>query len=166
MLLGIRLHQKNSDSWRLRLRLRLRNHESELQPFSTARSQIWWFGHVKTKDQDMLDESLMRIIPKEMLCRDWHTYIWCDYISCMTWSRISEEPKELPETAENREVFDILLGVLPPRRSREENHVWKGMNKWMTYLLCKSSSPQNNISTSVRDIRQFQTQLLITRLFS
>jgi len=33
------------------------------------------------------------------------------------------EPAELSEVAENRDVFRELLGLLPPRSSREEERV-------------------------------------------
>ena len=48
---------------------------------------------------------------------------WCDYISDLAWSRLGVEPAELSEVAENRDVFRELLGLLPPRSSREEERV-------------------------------------------
>jgi len=46
-----------------------------------------------------------------------------DYISEFGRSRLGVEPVELPEIAENREVFRLLLGLLPPRSSPEEKRV-------------------------------------------
>jgi len=43
---------------------------------------------------------------------------WCDYISYIAWSRLGVEPAELSEIAVDREVFQVLLGLLLPRLSR------------------------------------------------
>ena len=41
---------------------------------------------------------------------------WRDYISDLAWSRLGVEPAELCEIVVDREVFQALLGLLPPRR--------------------------------------------------
>jgi len=43
-----------------------------------------------------------------------------DCISDLAWSRLGVEPAELSEIAVDREVFQDLLGLLPPRKSRYE----------------------------------------------
>ena len=43
---------------------------------------------------------------------------WNDYISIVYWSRLGVEPAELSEIAVDREVFQVLLGLLLPRLSR------------------------------------------------
>ena len=43
-----------------------------------------------------------------------------DYISDLAWSRLGVEPAELSEIAVDREVFYVLLGLLPPPPSLEE----------------------------------------------
>jgi len=48
---------------------------------------------------------------------------WRDYISDLAWSRLGVEPAELPEIAVDREVFRVLLRMLPPRLSpRKSGH--------------------------------------------
>jgi len=47
---------------------------------------------------------------------------WNDYVSDLAWSRLGVEPAGLSETAVDREVFQVLLGLLPPRPSLEEKH--------------------------------------------
>jgi len=42
------------------------------------------------------------------------------YISDLAWSRLGVELAELSEIAVDREVFYVLLGLLPPRPSLEE----------------------------------------------
>jgi len=37
---------------------------------------------------------------------------WSDYISDLSWSRLVVESAELSETADDREVFQVLLGLL------------------------------------------------------
>jgi len=37
---------------------------------------------------------------------------WCDYISELAWSRLSVQPVELSEIAEDRELFGVLSGLL------------------------------------------------------
>jgi len=44
-----------------------------------------------------------------------------DYISDLAWSRLDEEPADLPGIAENREVFQDTRGLLPPRPSPDES---------------------------------------------
>jgi len=45
---------------------------------------------------------------------------WRDYISDIAWSRLGVETAELSEIAVDREVFRVLLGLLPPRLSSNE----------------------------------------------
>ena len=52
-------------------------------------------------------------------CAHWNAPRWRDYISDVAWSRLGVEQAELPEIAVGREVFQVLLGLLPPRLSVE-----------------------------------------------
>jgi len=52
---------------------------------------------------------------------------WCDCISDLALSRLGVKPAELSDIAENHEVFQDFLGLLPPRPSPEEKQVLKGM---------------------------------------
>jgi len=45
---------------------------------------------------------------------------WSDYISDLAWSCLGVEPAELSEIAVDREVFQLLLGLLSPLPSLEE----------------------------------------------
>jgi len=51
--------------------------------------------------------------------------MWRDYIFNPAWSRLGVEPQELSEIAVGREVFRVLLGLLPlrlsPRKAGHEN---------------------------------------------
>ena len=58
---------------------------------------------------------------------------WRDYISDLAWSRLGMEPAELSEIAVDREVFRVLLGLLPPRLSPKE----KRTRKWMNECVCR-----------------------------
>ena len=55
----------------------------------------------------------------------------------LAWSRLGVAPAELSEIAVDREVVQVLLGLLPPRPSQEENQAWKWM-KWMIFTLVYS----------------------------
>jgi len=58
-------------------------------------------------------QTLFGLCPKKAV-------MWSDYISDLAWSRLGVEPAELSEFAADREVFQVLLGLLPPRPSLEE----------------------------------------------
>ena len=45
---------------------------------------------------------------------------WSNYISNLAWSRLGVEPAELSEIAVDCEVFQVLLGLLPPRSPLDE----------------------------------------------
>jgi len=55
---------------------------------------------------------------------------WNDYITDLAWYRLGEEPTELPEIAIDREVFRVLLMLLPPRLSKKEKRSRKWVNEW------------------------------------
>jgi len=46
---------------------------------------------------------------------------WNNCISDLAWCRLDVEPAELLEIAVDREVFQVLLRMLPPQPSLEEN---------------------------------------------
>ena len=54
---------------------------------------------------------------------------WRDYIFNPAWSRLGVEPPELSEISVDREVFRVLLGLLPPRLSPKENRARKSVNE-------------------------------------
>ena len=45
---------------------------------------------------------------------------WSDCISDISWYHLGVEPVELSEIAVDRDIFQVLLGLLPPRPSLEE----------------------------------------------
>jgi len=54
-----------------------------------------------------------------------------EYISDLAWSRLGVEPAELSEIFVDREVFQVLLGLLPPRATLprgKEGMKMNGMN--------------------------------------
>jgi len=42
---------------------------------------------------------------------------------CVVWSRLGVEPAGLSQFADNREVFQVFVGLLPPRPSPEKKDV-------------------------------------------
>jgi len=54
---------------------------------------------------------------------------WRDYIFNPAWSRLGVEPPELSEIAVDREVFRVLLMLLPLRLSPKENRARKWVNE-------------------------------------
>jgi len=46
---------------------------------------------------------------------------WSNYISDLAWSCLDVEPAELSEIAVERDVFQVLLWMLPPQPYLEEN---------------------------------------------
>ena len=56
---------------------------------------------------------------------------WRDYISGLAWYRLGVERAELSEIAVDREVFRVLLGLLPPRLSPKEKRARKWVNEWV-----------------------------------
>jgi len=62
-------------------------------------------------------------------CRSRPRTRWRNYIFDQAWSRLDVKPAELSEVAENREVFRVFLGLLPPRCLPEEKRVWKWINE-------------------------------------
>jgi len=60
-----------------------------------------------------------------------------DYMSDLAWSGHGVEPAELSQSAVDREVFPVRLGLLPPRLSPKEKRARKWINEWVctpTYL--------------------------------
>jgi len=53
---------------------------------------------------------------------------WRDYVLYLARSRLGVEPAQLSEIAQNREVFPVFLGLLPPQPSWEEKRARKWMN--------------------------------------
>jgi len=87
---------------------------------------------VRTRDQNV-SERLVRHVhlasPKEKRPRSRPRTRWRYYTSDLAWSHLVVEPVELLQIAENREVFLVLLEVLPMRPSAEQKRVRKWMNE-------------------------------------
>jgi len=56
---------------------------------------------------------------------------WRDYISELAWSRLGVEPAELCEISVDREVFRVLLGLLPQRLSPKEKRERTRVNEYV-----------------------------------
>jgi len=56
---------------------------------------------------------------------------WCDCISDLAGYRLDVEPAELSEIAVDREVFRVVLGLLPPQLSPKEKRARKWVNEWV-----------------------------------
>jgi len=77
------------------------------------RSQPHWFGHVYRMPHERLARQVLLAKPTAKRSRGRLRIRWIDYISDLTWSGLGVEPAELPEIAVDREVFRVLLGLLP-----------------------------------------------------
>jgi len=54
---------------------------------------------------------------------------WSGYLSDLAWSRLGVELAGLSEIVVDREIFQVILGLLLPRSSSEKKRVWKWMNE-------------------------------------
>ena len=86
----------------------------------TEKAQIFWFDHLSRIPHKRLARQGQLAEPTEKRFRGHPRPRWSDYISDLARSRPGVEPAELSEIAVDREVFQVLLGLLPPRRSPEE----------------------------------------------
>jgi len=78
--------------------------------------------------QERLSKQILLATPTGKRPRGRPRIMWREYISNFSWSRLGVEPAEQSEIAENTEVFQVPLGMLPRRRSSEEKRVWKCVN--------------------------------------
>ena len=89
---------------------------------------------------------------------------WRDYISDLAWSCLGVEPVEVSEIAVDREIFGVLLGLLPPRLSPKEKQAPKWVNEWVcrptlnpsiydfVFSLCAKSKCRIQISIYGREL--------------
>jgi len=76
--------------------------------------------HVSRMSQERVARHVLLATPPGKRSRGRPRARWNDYISDLAWSRLDVEPAKLSEIAVDREVFRVLLGLLPPRPSSEE----------------------------------------------
>ena len=83
------------------------------------RSQLRWFGHVSRMPQERIPKQvfLAKSNGKRPIGRP--RTRWQDYIANLGWNRLGLHPTELDEVTMNRDVWRLLLGLLPPRPSQE-----------------------------------------------
>jgi len=93
--------------------------------FRIEKAQIYWFGHAFRIPHKRLAKQVQLAEPMEKRFRGHPRPSWSDYISDLAWSRLGVEPAELSEIAVDREVFQVLLGLLPSRPSLEEKRARK-----------------------------------------
>ena len=98
-----------------------------VRPLSREPSYVR-FGHMSGISHERLARQVLLARPTGKRPRGRPKTRWSDYISDLAWSRLGVEPAELPEITVDREVFRILLGLLPPRSSLQEKGAWWWMN--------------------------------------
>ena len=84
------------------------------------RSQLRWFGHVRRMPLERLPKRalLARCNGKRPIGRP--RTRWQDYIAKLGWNRLGMNESEMEEVTVEREVWRLLLGLLPPRPFTEK----------------------------------------------
>jgi len=93
------------------------------------RSQIRRFGHVSKIPWKTLARQVLLATPTGKRPRGWPRTKRSYYTSDLAWYRLGVERAELSEIAVDLEVFQVLLGMLYPRHTREEKRAWKLMKE-------------------------------------
>ena len=100
------------------------------------RSKLCQFSHVSRTSQEKngeLSPLSYSLHPQESGL----TFVQGPGLYLRPWSRLGVEPAVLSEIAVDRDVFRVLLGLLPPRLSPKEKRARKWVNEWVcmpTYL--------------------------------
>ena len=79
----------------------------------TDRLQLRWFGHLSRMSHKRLARQVLLAKHTGKRPRDRPRPSWSDYISDLAWSRLDVEPAKPSEIAIGREVYQVLLGLLP-----------------------------------------------------
>jgi len=96
------------------------------------RSQLRYFDHVSRMPHERLARHGVLAKPTRKRPRSRPRPRRSDRISDLAWSHLGVEPAEPSEIAVDRDVFHVLLGLLPQRPFIEEKRAW--MN-WITSAL-------------------------------
>jgi len=98
--------------------------------------KVTWLGHAtvtrpeRSMSWERSTRHLLLATPTETLPRDRPRSRCRNYTFDVARSLHSEEPAELSEIAENREVFRVLLVLLPPWFSPRKKWAWKWIAKY------------------------------------
>ena len=84
-----------------------------------GRSQLCRFGHVSRMPHERLARQVLLAEPTRKPPIDRPRPRWSDCISGPAWSRVGVDPVKLFEIVVDREVFQVLLEMLPPQPSLE-----------------------------------------------
>ncbi|TWW76618.1 hypothetical protein D4764_12G0000080 [Takifugu flavidus] len=79
------------------------------------RSQMGWLGHLVRMPPGRLPGEVFRACPSGKRPPGRPRTRWRDYVSRLAWECLGIPPDELEEVAGEREVWDSLLRLLPPR---------------------------------------------------
>ncbi|XP_049595828.1 leucine-rich repeat-containing protein 57 isoform X1 [Syngnathus scovelli] len=79
------------------------------------RSQMRWLGHLIRMPPGRLPGEVFRACPTGRRPRGQPRTRWRDYVSQLAWERLGIPRDELDEVAGEREVWESLLKLLPPR---------------------------------------------------
>ena len=82
---------------------------------SALRSQMRWFGHLVRVPPGRIPGEVFRARPTGRRPRGRPKTHWRDYVSRLALERFRTPLEELDEVAGEREVWDFLLKLLPPR---------------------------------------------------
>ena len=78
------------------------------------RSQLRWFGHVSRMPQERFPKQALLAKPNGKRPTGRPRMRWQDYIAKLGWNRLGIPANKLEEVTMNRDVWRLLLGLLPP----------------------------------------------------
>ncbi|KAK3519754.1 hypothetical protein QTP70_003889 [Hemibagrus guttatus] len=87
----------------------------ELLLLHIERGQLRWLGHLFQMPPGRLPGEVFQACSTGKRPRGRPRTRWRDYVSRLTWERLGIPPEELEEVSGEREVWESLLRLLPPR---------------------------------------------------
>ncbi len=104
-------------SLRDRVRSSVTREELRVEPLllHIERGQLRWLGHLFRMPPGRLPRKVFRARPTGRRPRGRPRTRWRDYVSRLAWERLGVPPEELEEVSREREVWESLLRLLPPR---------------------------------------------------
>jgi len=100
-----------------------------------GRTQLW--SVTRQMPQERLERHILLSTPTGKWPRGRQRTKWRDYNSDLAWSRICVESAEMSEVAENHEVFQILLGLLPRDPPQQKAGVKRNKQMNLLFLFIK-----------------------------
>ena len=86
------------------------------------RSQLRWFGHVSRMPQERLPKQTLFAVPNGKRPVGRPRQRWMNHIEDLGWNRLGLTLEEMKEVVEDRDVWRLILELLPPQPSRKSGH--------------------------------------------